>query len=84
CLLLVHHEAVDRWERLEQPSGPFVEFGAMKIFADGALGGRTALLKDPYHDDPSTNGVQVHDDETLGQFIRIARENGMEVAVHVL
>lgn len=66
CHLLVHHEAVDRWEQLEKLSGPYVEFGAMKIFADGALGGRTALLKEPYQDDPSTNGVQVHDDETLG------------------
>ncbi len=65
CHLLVHHEAVDRWEQLEKPSGPYVEFGAMKIFADGALGGRTALLKETYQDDPSTNGVQVHDDETL-------------------
>ncbi|MFH0346867.1 amidohydrolase [Bacillus vallismortis] len=84
CHLLVHHEAVDRWEQLEKPSGPYVEFGAMKIFADGALGGRTALLKEPYHDDPSTNGVQVHDDETLGRLIRKAREKGMEVAVHAI
>ncbi|MEC2184653.1 amidohydrolase [Bacillus spizizenii] len=84
CHLLVHHEAVDRWEQLEKPSGPYVEFGAMKIFADGALGGRTALLKEPYQDDPSTNGVQVHDDETLGQLIRKAREKGMEVAVHAI
>ncbi|WMW44401.1 amidohydrolase [Bacillus subtilis] len=84
CHLLVHHEAVDRWEQLEKPSGPYVEFGAMKIFADGALGGRTALLKEPYQDDPSTNGVQVHDDETLGRLIRKAREKGMEVAVHAI
>ncbi|AFI29488.1 amidohydrolase [Bacillus sp. JS] len=84
CHLLVHHEAVDRWEELEKPSGPYVEFGAMKIFADGALGGRTALLKEPYLDDPSTQGVQVHDDETLGRLIRKAREKGMEVAVHAI
>ncbi|MCY9403830.1 amidohydrolase, partial [Bacillus spizizenii] len=84
CHLLVHHEAVDRWEQLEKPSGPYVEFGAMKIFADGALGGRTALLKEPYQDDPSTNGVQVHDDETLDRLIRKAREKGMEVAVHTI
>ncbi|MDO3661167.1 amidohydrolase [Bacillus sp. C28GYM-DRY-1] len=84
CHLLVHHEAVDRWEQLEKPSGPYVEFGAMKIFADGALGGRTALLKEPYQDDPSTNGVQVHDDETLDRLIRKAREKGMEVAVHAI
>ncbi|MEC1777128.1 amidohydrolase [Bacillus mojavensis] len=84
CHLLVHHEAVDRWEQMKKPSGPYVEFGAMKIFSDGALGGRTALLKDPYHDDPSTNGVQVHDDESLSGLVQKAREKGMEVAVHAI
>lgn len=28
----------------EQIRSPLLEFGAMKLFADGALGGRTALL----------------------------------------
>lgn len=69
---------------MKKPSGPYVEFGAMKIFSDGALGGRTALLKEPYHDDPSTNGVQVHDDETLSRLVQKAREKGMEVAVHAI
>lgn len=41
-------------------------------------------MKEPYQDDPSTNGVQVHDDETLGRLIRKAREKGMEVAVHAI
>lgn len=56
----------------------------MKIFADGALGGRTALLKKPYHDDPSVSGVQVHDDETLAALVYKAREKGMEIAVHAI
>lgn len=84
CHLLVHHQVVDKWDAMEKPEGPYLEFGAMKIFADGALGGRTALLKEPYHDDPSTNGVQVHDDKTLYRLIKKAREKGMEAAVHAI
>ncbi|WP_280146321.1 amidohydrolase [Bacillus amyloliquefaciens] len=82
--LLVHHEAVDRWSTLDKSTGPYLEYGAMKIFADGALGGRTALLKQPYHDDPSVSGVQVHDDKTLASLVSKAREKGLEIAVHAI
>ncbi|MBT2574095.1 amidohydrolase [Bacillus sp. ISL-51] len=82
--LLVHHEAADKWSQLQKSTGPYVEYGAMKIFADGALGGRTALLKKPYHDDPSVSGVQVHDDKTLSSLVKKAREKGMEIAVHAI
>ncbi|MCY0090267.1 MULTISPECIES: amidohydrolase [Bacillus amyloliquefaciens group] len=82
--LLVHHEAVDSWSALDKSIGPYLEYGAMKIFADGALGGRTALLKKPYHDDPSVSGVQVHNDETLAALVYKAREKGMEIAVHAI
>ncbi len=58
--LLVHHEAVKEMEATELGFGEvstFLELGAMKIFADGALGARTAWLTKPYTDDPTTMGV---------------------------
>ena len=64
----------DRWFR----------FGAVKLFADGSFGGRTALLSRPYADDPSTCGFAVHEQEKLEALVQEAREAGMPVAVHAI
>ncbi|MGG4488712.1 amidohydrolase [Metabacillus idriensis] len=82
--LLVHHLVTDEFQRKERDLGPFIEFGAMKLFADGALGGRTALLSGPYQDDRETNGVSIHSDENLNNLIQTARNYGMEVAIHTI
>ena len=63
---------------------PWIEPGPMKIFADGSLGGRTALLSKPYHDDPSTKGVAIHADEELHRLVAIARKHGEAVAIHMI
>ncbi|WP_411333569.1 amidohydrolase [Metabacillus indicus] len=82
--LLVHHHITDEFQQKERDLGPFIEFGAMKLFADGALGGRTALLSEPYEDDPGTNGVSIHSEEGLNSLIQKARGYGMEVAIHTI
>ncbi|MGG3625888.1 amidohydrolase [Bacillus gobiensis] len=82
--LLVHHLALDEWLQLDKKESPYIEYGAMKLFADGALGGRTALLKEPYHDDPDTNGVEIHKEKELYELVEKARQHHMEVAVHAI
>ena len=85
--LLVHHEVVDDMHSLGYTYGKntsFIEFGAMKIFADGALGGRTALLSRPYNDAPETSGVAIHDLADLKKLFKTARHNNMPVAIHVI
>ncbi|KKI91671.1 amidohydrolase [Bacillus sp. SA1-12] len=82
--LLVHHHVVEEFQEKERIMGHYVEFGAMKIFADGALGGRTALLSFPYKDDPSTSGVAIHSKAELAELIKKARSFKMEVAVHAI
>lgn len=85
--LLVHHEVVDDMHefghRYKDSTG-FVTLGAMKIFADGALGGRTALLSRPYNDAPETSGVEIHSKEQLERLVKKARDYGMPVAVHTI
>ncbi|WP_422123376.1 amidohydrolase [Planococcus sp. X10-3] len=63
---------------------PFVDPGPMKIFADGSIGGRTALLSKPYNDDPSTIGVAIHADEELKRLVSVARKHGEAIAIHVI
>ncbi|PLT27823.1 amidohydrolase [Peribacillus deserti] len=85
--LLVHHGVVDEMQekgyKFKTTEG-LVEFGPMKIFADGSLGGRTALLGHPYQDDPATNGVAIHTPEKLKELVKKAREYQMPVAVHAI
>lgn len=85
--LLVHHEVVSEMKQagFEPYSGDLeIEFGAMKIFADGALGGRTALLSHPYADDPSTNGVAIFSQEELNELFAKARRLELPVAIHTI
>jgi predicted amidohydrolase YtcJ len=37
--------------------GPFLRIGAVKAFADGSLGSRTAYFFDPYSDEPGNRGL---------------------------
>jgi predicted amidohydrolase YtcJ len=85
--LLVHHEVVSEMNQagFQAYSGDLeVEFGAMKIFADGALGGRTALLSHSYADDSSTNGVAIFSQEELNELFAKARSLGLPVAIHTI
>jgi predicted amidohydrolase YtcJ len=58
--------------------------GAVKIFADGAIGGRTALLLEPYSDAPHTSGMAIQPQHELNQMVAAAREAGFPVAVHAI
>lgn len=85
--LLIHHDVIDEWKEAGfryLAGSEFVEFGPMKIFVDGSLGGRTALLSFPYADDPSTRGVNVHSYEQLQQLVKMARELEIPIATHTI
>ncbi|WP_102274261.1 amidohydrolase [Cytobacillus massiliigabonensis] len=85
--LLVHHEVVDDMKIAGQhflSGNDWLEFGAMKIFADGALGGRTALLSHPYADDPSTTGIAIFSQQQLDGLVKKAREYKLPVAIHAI
>jgi hypothetical protein len=85
--LLVHNQVVgvmheDGWKY--GGGTEFVTFGAMKIFADGALGGRTALLSRPYNDAPDTSGVAIYDLHELKSLVQKARFYKMPVVIHTI
>jgi predicted amidohydrolase YtcJ len=61
-----------------------LQIGAIKIFADGALGRRTALLSEPYHDEQGHFGEAMHNQETLYEIIKEVREHAMPIAVHTI
>ena len=63
---------------------PFIEPGAMKIFVDGALGGATAALSQPYSDQPEKRGLFIYTDEELEALVKMARQYDEAVAVHMI
>ena len=63
---------------------PRLVFGGVKVFADGSLGGRTAALREPYSDDPTTSGVLRLDPGDVMSRARIALDAGGIVAVHAI
>lgn len=48
-----------------------LSLGPIKVFKDGSLGGRTALLKEDYRDAPATKGVRTYEQ---GAFITLCRQ----------
>jgi predicted amidohydrolase YtcJ len=61
-----------------------LKFGAAKLFSDGSLGARTALLSSPYADDPATRGLRIYDPELLKSHAREAQRNGFQLAIHAI
>ncbi|MDR0720564.1 MAG: amidohydrolase [Treponema sp.] len=64
--------------------GGWLKFGPLKFFADGSLGGRTAWLRRPYHDDPSTFGIPAEKAEVLEDLFVKAHRGGFQIVVHAI
>ena len=57
---------------------------SIKLFADGALGSRGALLFEPYSDDPGNLGLAVNSDKFLREQCELAYEHGYQVNTHCI
>jgi predicted amidohydrolase YtcJ len=62
----------------------FNTYGPLKLFIDGSLGARTANMRTPYKDDPSTSGIQCMSDEEVQQFVSLADQNDISIAIHAI
>jgi len=58
--------------------------GGIKIFADGALGPRTAYMIDPYEGEPDNRGIAVTDKEEMMAIAGEASANGLSVTIHAI
>ncbi|MBA8823715.1 hypothetical protein FHX42_001044 [Saccharopolyspora lacisalsi] len=54
------------------------------LFVDGAMGSRTAALRDPYTDDPSTAGVLYLDAESVAEHVVECTRNELQAGFHVI
>ena len=56
----------------------------IKIYADGALGSRGALLMDDYSDDKGNNGLQIETQDYYDMICQLAYDNNFVVATHAI
>ncbi|HRE46548.1 MAG TPA: amidohydrolase [Aggregatilineales bacterium] len=62
----------------------WLRLGGLKIFADGALGARTAAMIDPYEGEPYNRGVIVTDKETMYALVSRASRAGFPATIHAI
>jgi len=72
------------WITRSSMGHPYLTMGASKLFADGSLGSRTAYMRKPYLDAPSTRGFQVHPQEEMDALVLKNHKNGFQVIVHAI
>jgi predicted amidohydrolase YtcJ len=62
----------------------WLRIGGVKIFADGALGSRTAAMIAPYEGEPDNLGIVVTDKEEMLEKARQASAGGLSLTVHAI
>ena len=62
----------------------WLRIGGVKIFADGALGSRTAAMIAPYEGEPDNLGIVVTDAEEMLDKARQASAGGLSLTVHAI
>jgi len=72
------------WVTRSSMGHPYLTMGASKLFADGSLGSRTAYMRKPYMDAPSTRGYQIHTQEEMDALVLKNHKNGFQVIVHAI
>ncbi len=62
----------------------WIRLGGLKIFADGALGPRTAAMIAPYEGEPENLGIVVTDKEEMVELVSRASANGFASTIHAI
>jgi predicted amidohydrolase YtcJ len=65
-------------------SNDWVRFGYLKIFIDGTLGSGTALMFEPFEDDPDTSGLPMMPYEEFEARIVAADAHGFQTGTHAI
>jgi len=65
----------------------YLRLGAVKGFADGSIGSRTAALFEPYSDEPNNRGIlsaEMHPPEAMRERLMQADAAGLQLRVHAI
>jgi predicted amidohydrolase YtcJ len=62
----------------------WIRYGALKLFADGALGPRTAYMFEPYIGEPDNYGMSLLDKEEMMEMVTTASAAGLPTSIHAI
>ncbi|MCY3779530.1 MAG: amidohydrolase [Chloroflexi bacterium] len=62
----------------------WIRIGALKLFADGALGPKTALMFEPYEGEPENYGMALVEKEEMVELVSRASEFGLPSSIHAI
>ena len=71
-------EAADKYS----PEGNWIRFGYLKAFIDGTIGSGTALMFEPFADNPASSGLAMMPYEEFEQMVVAADKLGFQIGVH--
>ena len=71
-------------EKKYSKDGNWIRFGYLKAFADGSIGSSTALMFEPYTDNPSTSGLAMWPYEELEKMVLTADKMGFQIGIHAI
>jgi len=80
-------EGIDQYLKmgLRQGQGDhFLKVGFLKAFIDGTLGSGTALMFEPFADDPTKSGLPQYPEETFYELMEKAYANDFQVGTHAI
>lgn len=64
--------------------GNWIRFGYLKAFIDGTIGSGTALMFEPFSDNPETSGLSMMPYEEFENMVVTADKHGFQVGVHAI
>jgi len=64
--------------------GNWIRFGYLKGFIDGTIGSGTALMFEPFTDNPATSGLAMMPYEEFENMVIIADKSGFQIGVHAI
>ncbi len=64
--------------------GNWIRFGYLKAFIDGTIGSGTALMFEPFSDNPETSGLSMMPYEEFENMVVAADKYGFQIGVHAI
>jgi predicted amidohydrolase YtcJ len=84
--LLIHHLELDPYissKRFDLNQNKYLQLGAIKMFYDGTISSKTALMKDNYKN-TNSNGLNVNGYQEFESILKTVRHHNLTAAIHVI
>ncbi len=83
--LTADHEKLNRYREIAEKyprENDWIRFGYLKAFIDGTIGSGTALMFEPFTDNPETSGLAMMPYEEFENMVITADKLGFQIGVH--